>query len=500
MASNKEFIVAIELGSSKITGIAGKKNLDGSISIIGMQQEESSSFIRNGVVYKMDKTAQCISSIVTKLQAQLKTQITRVYVGVGGQSIHSEKNVIVRDLPMMEVITNQMIDDIQETNRMMNYPQQYILDSITEEYKVDNLQQIDPVGIQCRHLEANFINILYREQFYHNLNECFQIAGVQIAEMFLSPIALADSVLSDAEKRSGCVLVDLGADTTTVAIYHKNILRHLAVIPLGGINITRDIASQHIEEDVAEMMKKRYGSAYSDFIETSDAVNYNAGEDKVISNVLFNEIVESRMREIIENVYAQVPKAYRENLLGGLILTGGGCNMCDIEKAFVTYTGFQKVRIAKFVQQSINSHLEDIRTDDASLNTALSILAKGDMNCSGEDYNPNSQLFDKTGQAAVDVSTPFVVEQPQQAKREGVVITPAEQEALDRKKAEEEARQAEEEARLAAEAAAKEEEKKKQEEALEKQNFLKEEEEKKRQQSSPFGKFTKWLKNLTSEE
>ena len=143
MATNKDFIVAIELGSSKVTGIAGKKNLDGSISVLAIIREESASFIRNGVVYKMDKTAQCVSSIVTRLQTQLRTRINRVYVGVGGQSIHSESNVIVRDLPVVDMITQEMVDEIQEINRQMNYPGQFILDSVTQEYKVDTLQQIE---------------------------------------------------------------------------------------------------------------------------------------------------------------------------------------------------------------------------------------------------------------------------------------------------------------------------------------------------------------------
>lgn len=489
MATNKEFIVAIELGSSKVTGIAGKKNLDGSISVLAVCQEESSSFIRNGVVYKMDKTAQCISSIVNRLQTQLKTVITRVYVGVGGQSIHSERNVIVRDLTQMDMITHEMVDEIMETNRQMNYPGQFILDSITQEYKVDTLQQIDPVGIQCRHLESNFLNILCREQFYRNINECFNIAGVQIAEMFLSPIVLADSVLSDTEKRSGCVLVDLGADTTTVAVYHKNILRHLVVIPLGGINITRDIASQHIEEDIAESMKLNYGTAYSDFIDTNDAVQYNAGDDKQISNVLFNDIVESRMREIIENVQNQIPKHYRDNLLGGIVLTGGGSNMRDIEKAFATFTGIQKVRVAKFVLQSINSHIEEVTAHDAMLNTALALLAKGDMNCSGDVYNPNDVLFNTEGEAAVDVNSPVTFDvTPQSRRGEGVVITVAEKEALDKKKAEEEeaARLAEEEAQRQAEAAA---EAQRQAEA-----------ERNAQEQKPWRKIANWLKNMVSEE
>ena len=492
MATNKEFIVAIELGSSKVTGIAGKKNLDGSISVLAVCQEESSSFIRNGVVYKMDKTALCIQGIVNTLQTKLKTRINRVYVGVGGQSIHSERNVIVRDLAHTEMITNEMVDEIQETNRQMSYPGQFILDSITQEFKVDTLQQIDPVGIQCRHLESNFLNILCREQFYNNLNECFRIAGVQIAEMFLSPIALADSVLSDTEKRSGCVLVDLGADTTTVAVYHKNILRHLVVIPLGGMNITRDIASQHIEENVAEEMKKRHGSAYSDFIDTNDAVQYNAGDDKTISNILFNDIVESRVREIVENVQNQIPKSYRDNLLGGLVLTGGGSNMRDMEKAFATYTDIQKVRTAKFVLHSINSHLEEVASHNAMLNTVLAILAKGEMSCSGEAYNPNDVLFDGDGEAAVDVNAPVVIEVAPRQQRGAGVVSQVEIEEQRRKAEEEAARQAAEEAARQQE----EEQRRAEEEAAAREAA----EKARRKEEKPWKKISKWFKNLVTED
>ena len=210
----KEFIVAIELGSSKMTGIAGKKNLDGSISVLAVVTEESSTFIRKGVVYNIDKTAQCIANIVKKLTTNLKTEIRHVYVGVGGQSVRSVKNNIVKNLPEDTVVTQEMVNELMDGNRNMSYQDQEIIDAATQEYKVDNQYQMDPVGIQCTRLEGNFLNILWRRLFYRNLNKCFDQAGVAIADMYLAPLALADSILTDAEKRSGCVLVDLGADTT----------------------------------------------------------------------------------------------------------------------------------------------------------------------------------------------------------------------------------------------------------------------------------------------
>ena len=250
-----EFIVAIELGSSKITGIAGKKNLDGSISVLAVVKEDATQCIRKGVVYNIDKTGQCLTGIINKLRKQLKYEISQVYVGVGGQSIRSVRNVIVKDLPTDTIITSDMINELMDANRNMTYPDQEILDAATQEYKVDNQFVLDPVGIKATRLEGNFLNILWRKAFYDNLNNCFEKSGISIAEMYLAPLALADAVLSEAEKRGGCVLVDFGADTTTVSVYYKNILRHLAVIPLGGNNITKDIASLQMEEKDAEAMK-----------------------------------------------------------------------------------------------------------------------------------------------------------------------------------------------------------------------------------------------------
>lgn len=238
-----EFIVAIELGSSKITGIAGQKNLDGSINVLAVVKEDSTQCIRKGVVYNIDKTVLCLTNIITKLKNTLKTNIHQVYVGVGGQSIRSVINVIPKDLGNDTIISQDMINELMDANRNMDYPELEILDAVTQEYKVDQQYQLDPVGIQSQRLEGNFLNILWRKSFYKNLNKCFDQAGIAIAEMYLAPLALADSVLSEAEKRSGCVLVDLGYDTTTVSVYHKNILRHLAVIPIGANNITKDIAS-----------------------------------------------------------------------------------------------------------------------------------------------------------------------------------------------------------------------------------------------------------------
>src|SRR5574344_1935866 len=443
----KDFIVAIELGSSKVTGIAGRKNLDGSISVLAVVKEESSSFIRKGVVYNIDKTALCISSIIKKLTNQLKTEITQVYVGVGGQSIRSVRNVIAKELPPATKVTQEMIIDLMDANSAMKYPEQEILDVAQQEYKVDSQYQTDPVGIQCSHIEGNFLNILQRNTFYKNLNKCFDTINVNVAEMYISPIALADSVLTEAEKRSGCALVDLGADTTTVSVYSKNILRHLAVIPLGGNNITKDIASQQIDEGDAEKMKLKYGSAFTDNTEIDNNMKYSIDTERQIETRKFIEIVEGRLEEIIENVWNQVPAEYYDKLLGGIILTGGGSNMKNIERAFTNHTRIDKIRIAKFVTPTITGGNDDIKNHNGMMNTVLGLIVKGDINCAGSEMDATGDLFSNTRPTIV---TPNVEQRAPRQVGEiptGVVLTEAEKQ----KASEEARRKKEEEERIARE-------------------------------------------------
>jgi cell division protein FtsA len=464
----KEFIVAIELGSSKVTGIAGRKNLDGSISVLALAQEDSSSFIRKGVVYNIDKTAQSLTNIVKKLSTTLKTSITKVYVGVGGQSLRSIKNVISKELPANTLVTSEMVVNLMDANRDLRYPEQEILDVAIQEYKVDSQLQIDPVGIQCLHLEGNFLNIIARNTVYKNLNKCFETAGIPVAEMYMAPIALADIVLTEAEKRSGCALVDIGADTTTVSVFSKNILRHLAVIPLGGNNITKDIASLQMEESDAEKMKIKYASAFTDNSEIDNTLNLPIDEDRSVESRKFIEIVEGRLEEIIENVWVQIQSSdYYDKLLGGIILTGGGSNMKNIEKAFVNHTHIEKIRIAKFVTQTINSSNPEITSRNGRMNTILGLLARGEMNCAGTEIDPNGNNLFETSHPIQPSETP----RPRGAAEiaPGVVRTEAE-----KQKAEEEKRKAAEEAakKAAEEAAQKEAEEKERRKEQKKNSFF----------------------------
>jgi cell division protein FtsA len=300
--------------------------------------------------------------------------------------------------------------------------------------------------------------------------------------MYLAPLALANAVLTEAEKRSGCALVDIGADTTTVSVFWKNVLRHLAVIPLGSNNITKDITSLQMEDSEAEQMKLKYASAYTDNGDIDPTLKYSISADRQVDSRQFIELVEGRVEEIIENVRYQIPAEYYDKLLGGIILTGGGANMKNIEHAFTMYTHIEKVRVAKFVTMTINSANEAIKARNGMYNTVLGLLAKGDLNCAGNFIDPNGDLFE--GQSAPQPTG--LDRRPRQPHElEGGVIRSSQEEAL---AAKERLRKEEEEERAAQREREKEEE----------------EERRRRKENSALNKFGKKLnrffQKLTEDE
>lgn len=378
-----DFIVAIELGSSKITGIAGKKLPDGSIQVMAIANENSSDCIRKGVIYNLDKTTQSLTSIIKKLEATLKASIGKVYVGIAGQSLRTIRNTEVRHLDEEIKISQELIDSLMDSNRTMPIVGYQIFGVAPQEYKVGLDMTIDPVGVQTDHIEARFLNIIARNNVKQNIEQCFEQATIGIAEDsddLIAPLALADAILTSNEKRSGCVLVDMGADTTTVSVYKNNILRHLAVIPLGGNNITKDISTLQIDEEDAENLKIKFGKAYVEpTAEYDENKKYSLDNRCNIQAQLLEDIVEARVNEILDNVLNQIVlSGYENKLLAGAILTGGAANMEHMELAFAKRTKIEKIRIAKETQYVLKGEAID---KDGRNNTLVAILAYGKENC-----------------------------------------------------------------------------------------------------------------------
>ena len=378
-----DFIVAIELGSSKISGIAGKKLPDGSIQILATASENASDCIRKGVIYNLDKTTLSLTSIIKKLESTLKASIGKVYIGVGGQSLRTIRNTEVRHMEEETKISQELIDSLKDSNRNVPIVGHQILGVVPQEYKVGNDLIVDPVGVQTDHIEARFLNIIARNNVKDNVTKCCNSAPFEIAEDaedLIAPLALADAVLNSSEKRSGCVLVDFGADTTTVSVYKNNILRHLAVIPLGGNNITRDICSQQIEEEDAEALKIRFAQAYIEPKENEDEnKSYRLENGTSINAILLEDIVEARLNEILDNVANQIVlSGYDNKLLAGAIITGGGINLKNMEEAFTKRTKIEKLRVAKDTHIVLKGM--EVKKDGTN-NTLIALLAAGKENC-----------------------------------------------------------------------------------------------------------------------
>ena len=377
-----EFIAAIELGSSKITGVAGRKNSDGSMQVLAYAQEDSSTFIRKGVIFNLDKTAQSLTSIINRLEGELKNSIAKVYVGIGGQSLRTVRNVVSRDLEDEAIISEELVSAIGDENIAIPVVDMEILDVAPQEYKVGNNLQANPVGLVGSHIEGRFLNIVARASVRKNLEHCFQQAKIDIADQLIAPLVTANAVLTESERRSGCALIDLGADTTTISVYKNNILRFLTVLPLGGNSITRDITTLQMEEEEAERLKKAYGDAlYEEDPEQEEATCKLDDDSRTIKVADLNNIIEARAEEIIANVWNQVQlSGFDDKLLAGIILTGGAANLKNIEEMLRKRSKVEKIRMAKLPRNTVHAP-SNILKKDGSQNTLFGLLFEGNQNC-----------------------------------------------------------------------------------------------------------------------
>lgn len=377
-----EFIAAIELGSSKVTGIAGRKNSDGSMQVLAYAKEDSSSFIRKGIIYNLDKTAQSLTSIINKLEGDLKNSIAKVYVGIGGQSLRTVRNVISRDLNEETIISQELVDAICDENLEIPLVDMDILDVAPQEYKIGNNLQADPVGVAGSHIEGRFLNIVARASIKKNLERCFEQAKIEIADLLISPLVTANAVLSESERRSGCALIDFGADTTTISVYKNNILRFLTVLPLGGNSITRDITSMQMEEEEAERLKITFGNVMYEEEESEEAATCQLEDgSRTVELQALNNIIEARAEEIITNVWNQIQlSGYDDKLLSGIIITGGAANLKNLDTMLRKRSKIEKIRTARSIRNTIQTD-SDLIKKDGTQNTLFGLLFEGKENC-----------------------------------------------------------------------------------------------------------------------
>lgn len=378
-----EFIAAIELGSSKISAIAGKKNSDGSIEVLAQARVEAPSFMHKGVVFNIDKAAAALTSVIGKLEEQLKASVAQVYVGIGGQSLHSLKSAVSRSVGDEEsTVSQSLVDALYDENRETPLADFVILDVVPQEFKVDHTLHADPVGVTGHHVTGQYLNLVARTSLKKNVEMAFSQAHIQIADdLLVTAVAEAKAILSQTEMRQGCALVDMGSDTTTVSIYKNNLLRHLCVLPIGGNNITRDLTSLQMEEEEAEKLKIQYGNAAYEEQESEPNASCLTSEGRAIPLAELNNIIGARAEEILANVWNQIRiSGYENQLFAGTIFTGGGALLKNLEEAFRKLSKTDRVKTVLKPQLTLQGMSEQL-VADGSWNAAIALIHTGHENC-----------------------------------------------------------------------------------------------------------------------
>ena len=380
----EKVIVAIELGSSKISGVAGQIMTDGSLKVLAYAGVPSSSCIRHGAVYNLDKTANAIAEVVERLNSILSTNIEKVYVGYNAKGLKSIISKVEHQFDEETVVSQEVIDDMFQQCSEIDYDGYVNLFQESQEYVVDNKRgtETDPIGVACRSLGGSYLNILLRKQVADYIAQCFMMAQVEIVDGYVAPMAQADAILTDDDRQQGCVLVDYGADTTTVSVYKNGLLRYLRVIPLGSALITRDLAAiLKIEPEQAEQLKCTYGLC--NLIGSQDANETIMINDSKVLLKDIGDIIEARNEEIIRNVCAQIKASgYGEVLYAGIVLTGGGSQLRQLDQVFVKLMpSMRRPRVVTEPACGVTWVEPSWKHGDGSQLALLSVMAKGDENC-----------------------------------------------------------------------------------------------------------------------
>ncbi len=343
-----EIVVGLDIGTTKIACIVGRKTEHGKIEILSMGKSESVGVTR-GVVSNIEKTVQSIRTAVEEAESRVdgELQVKVVNVGIAGQHINSlqHRGMLVRDNLDNEIEQVDIDNLIEDMYKLVMQPGEEIIHVLPQEYIVDSEQGIkDPIGMAGVRLEANFHIITGQIAAAKNIKKCVDKGGLEVDEMILEPLASSEAVLSAEEKEAGVVLVDIGGGTTDIAIFQDGIIRHTAVIPFGGNIISEDIKEGcTIMKRQAELLKVKFGSALASECQENEIVcipGLRGREPKEISVRNLASIIQARMEEIIEHVYYEIKNSgYEKKLIGGIVVTGGGGQLKHITQLFEYITG-----------------------------------------------------------------------------------------------------------------------------------------------------------------
>ncbi len=383
MSKNTQpIIVGLDIGTTKVVAIAGQKNEFGKLEILSVGRSESQG-VRHGVVMNID---QCIRSIQLALEKCLANNtnlnIKEVYVGIAGQHIKSLQTRGDRMRSGTELeITRAEIEALVNDQKNTFIPAgDEIIDIVPQEYFVDDMQtSLSPIGMSGVKIGANFHIVTGDKNAIRNIRRCVERSEMNTIDLVLQPLASAAAVMSPEDLEAGVAIVDIGGGTTDMAVFYDGILKHTAVIPYAGVNITNDIHhGLGVLRAQAEQLKVQFGTAYADHANPNSYITIPGLKGlppKEISVKNLAHIIQARMHEILEYVLFNLKQIGLEKRLhGGIILTGGGSSLKHITQLTEFVTGLS-ARIGLPNEHLAGGHSEDM--GDPMYSTCIGLILRG---------------------------------------------------------------------------------------------------------------------------
>ena len=325
---SNDLIVGLDVGTSKIVAIVAQLLPDGRYEIVGLGQHESRG-LRKGVVVNIEHTVQSIQKALEEAELMADCKIRTVYTGIAGshiRSFNSSGMVAIKDKEVNEADVTRVI----ETAKAVNIPtDQQILHVLPQEFIIDGQEDIrEPIGMSGVRLEVKVHIVTGAVSAVQNIVKCVRRCGLEVADLTLQPLASSNAVLTDDEKELGVALVDIGGGTTDIAIFTGGAIRHTAVIPIAGDQITNDIAmALRTPTQDAEDIKLRHALAKQVLADPSDKIEVPGigdREPRILSKQALAAVVEPRVEELFSLVHQVVRESgYEELLSSGIVITGG---------------------------------------------------------------------------------------------------------------------------------------------------------------------------------
>ncbi len=395
------FIAVLDLGSSKIKGVVGRKNENGVLSILASSSIDSGSSIRRGMVYNIEQAGASVHKLVVMLENSLERRIGKVYVSLSGQSLHTmEFNEMLHISSGM--VTEEELSRLRKSAEKFQPELKRNYRIADVEYYIDDKQESSPVGVTGSEIEAGFKVIVGRPNLLVNIEKSITAkTDLEIADYIVGPMASAAIALNDEEKELGCAFLDFGAGTTTLSVYKGGILRRMVVIPFGGKNLTKDICALNFTENDAEQLKIKFGKA----IESQDGPMFMSpfSSKPDVDLTELNKVIGMRLDEITANIKEQISLSGYEGQLGaGLIITGGASQLKNLD-LYLTQKLKMPVRKASAKKVLVNN-FPDLMHDPAFTQT-LGMLLFGEEDCEmampehveEEDSSDNNGGFGTSG-------------------------------------------------------------------------------------------------------